>query len=123
MAEILKEILEKRMEDGYLRLLLNAFEADQTPAYLTAISQNEGHGGTGGPAVPVPATSGGLSDREIDVLLLIAERLSNKEIAERLFVAPETVKKHTANLYRKLNAHSRREAVTGAMKLGLIPRK
>jgi len=72
---------------------------------------------------PVPATSGGLSDREIDVLLLIAERLSNKEIAERMFIAPETVKKHTANLYRKLNAHGRREAVAAAMKLGLIPRK
>jgi LuxR family maltose regulon positive regulatory protein len=73
--------------------------------------------------VPVPETSGGLSDREIDVLLLIAERLSNKEIAERMFIAPETVKKHTANLYRKLNAHGRREAVAAAMKLGLIPRK
>jgi len=123
MAEMLKVILGKRMEDGYLRLLLNAFEADQTPAYLTAISQNEGRGGAGGTGVPVPATSGGLSDREIDVLLLIAERLSNKEIAERMFIAPETVKKHTANLYRKLNAHGRREAVAAAMKLGLIPRK
>lgn len=123
MAEMLKEILEKRMDDGYLRLLLNAFEADQTPAYLTAIFQNEGRGGAGGPAVPAPAASGGLSDRELDVLLLIAERLSNKEIAEKLFVASETVKKHTANLYRKLNAHGRREAVAAAMKLGLIPRK
>jgi ATP/maltotriose-dependent transcriptional regulator MalT len=63
------------------------------------------------------------SNREIDVLLLLAERLSNKEIAERFFVSPDTVKKHTINIYRKLGVNDRRQAVVTARTLGILPLK
>ena len=65
-----------------------------------------------------PATT--LTNREIDVLLLLAERLSDKDIAERLVLAPVTAKKHTLNIYRKLGVHNRRAAVQQARRLGLI---
>ena len=48
-----------------------------------------------------------LTDREMDVLRLIATGLSNKQIAGQLFISEETVKVHIRNLLRKLNDHSR----------------
>jgi len=56
-----------------------------------------------------------LSNRELDVLELLTQRLSNKEIAGRLNVSPETIKKHARNLYQKLAVHGRREAVAKAV--------
>ena len=61
-----------------------------------------------------------LSNREIDVLTLLAERLTDKEIAERLVLSPVTVKKHTQRIYRKLGVDNRRVAVAQARRLGLI---
>jgi len=61
-----------------------------------------------------------LTNREIDVLALLAERLTDKEIAERLMLSPVTVKKHTQRIYRKLGVDNRRAAVAQARRLGLI---
>ena len=61
-----------------------------------------------------------LSNREIDILSLLADRLSNKEIADNLSISPETVKKHALNIYQKLHVNSRREAVITATKRGII---
>jgi len=61
-----------------------------------------------------------LTSREADVLRLLDERLSNKEIARELMIAPATVKKHTVTLYEKLNVHGRREAVAKARALGYV---
>jgi LuxR family maltose regulon positive regulatory protein len=61
-----------------------------------------------------------LTNREIDVLLLLAERLSDKEIAARLVLAPATVRKHTMNIYGKLGVDNRRAAVAQARRVGLI---
>ncbi len=55
-----------------------------------------------------------LTNREIEILPLLEQRLRNKEIAEKLFISPETVKRHTINIYGKLDVHSRREAVDRA---------
>jgi LuxR family transcriptional regulator, maltose regulon positive regulatory protein len=61
-----------------------------------------------------------LTNREIGVLTLPAERLTDKEIAERLVLSPVTVKKHTQRISRKLGVDSRRAAVAQARRLGLI---
>lgn len=61
-----------------------------------------------------------LTKREIEILTLLAQRLSNREIAEKLFISLGTVKLHTINIYKKLDVHSRREAVAKANELGLL---
>jgi len=62
-----------------------------------------------------------LSWRELEVLELLGEHLSNKEIAERLYLSPLTVKRHTISVYRKLQVTGRRQAVTRALSLQLLP--
>ncbi|MCB0238207.1 MAG: helix-turn-helix transcriptional regulator, partial [Anaerolineae bacterium] len=52
-----------------------------------------------------------LTAREMEVLELLAGRLSAKEIANRLFISDRTVKRHAANIYQKLGVHSRNEAI------------
>jgi ATP/maltotriose-dependent transcriptional regulator MalT len=61
-----------------------------------------------------------LTYREMDVLALLCERLTNKEIAYKLGVSPETVRQHTVNLYRKLCVTGRRQAIVQAQALGLM---
>jgi LuxR family transcriptional regulator, maltose regulon positive regulatory protein len=62
-----------------------------------------------------------LSDRELDVLRLIAEGLTSQEIGEKLFISPHTAKSHSRNLFAKLEVHSRTAAVNKARGLGLLP--
>lgn len=61
-----------------------------------------------------------LTEREMEVLTLLAERLSNKEISNILVISPETVKRHSSNIYQKLQVKNRRQAVAKAHKLGLL---
>jgi two-component system response regulator DesR len=61
-----------------------------------------------------------LTERERDVLDLIASGSTNREIAERLYLSPHTVKEHTSVLYRKLRARNRAEAVQRAQRIGLL---
>ncbi len=63
----------------------------------------------------------GLTPRELEILALIAEGLSNREISERLYVSENTVKTHSANLFTKLNARRRTQAVQIAKEAGVIP--
>jgi DNA-binding NarL/FixJ family response regulator len=60
-----------------------------------------------------------LTDREREILGLIAEGATNREIAEALFLSPHTIKEHTSTLYRKLGARNRADAVQRAQRLGL----
>ena len=60
------------------------------------------------------------SDREREVLELIAEGLTNPEIAARLYLSLNTVKTHTRNIYGKLGVHNRTQAVTQARTSGLL---
>jgi two-component system response regulator DesR len=61
-----------------------------------------------------------LSEREREVLDLIAAGSTNREIAEQLFLSPHTVKEHTSTVYRKLQARNRAEAVQRAQRVGLL---
>ena len=67
---------------------------------------------------PLP-TAGALSRRENDILKLIGDGLSNKEIARDLAIAPETVKSHVKHIFTKLNVERRAQAVSRAQNLGL----
>jgi NarL family two-component system response regulator LiaR len=80
--------------------------------------------------VPAPATfvqnverleALGITRRELEILELIADGLSNREIAERIFVSENTVKTHSSRLFDKLSARRRTQAVQIGKQLGLIP--
>jgi len=82
------------------------------------------------PAPPTPATfevdrarldAFGITPRELEILVLIAEGLSNREIAARLFVSENTVKTHSSRLFEKLDARRRTQAVQIAKAAGLLP--
>ena len=63
----------------------------------------------------------GLSKRELEVLQLIAEGLSNQEIAARLFVSLNTIKTHSSRIFEKLDVKRRTQAIEKAKRLNLIP--
>jgi len=82
--------------------------------------------------VPVPVTQAftlneerlknlGITRRELEILELIAKGLSNREIADKLFVSENTVKTHSSRLFNKLSARLRTQAVQIGKEMGLIP--
>jgi DNA-binding NarL/FixJ family response regulator len=70
---------------------------------------------------PKALASLGISPRELTVLQEIAAGRSNKEIAQRLNVSPNTVKTHVAQLFEKLGAKRRTDAIAKARELGIVP--
>jgi DNA-binding CsgD family transcriptional regulator len=71
-------------------------------------------------AVPATVEGAGLSPREREILALLAEGLSNKELARSLSVSENTVKTHLANLYAKLGVGRRTQALAVAQRLGVL---
>jgi LuxR family maltose regulon positive regulatory protein len=70
-----------------------------------------------GPSSPLVEA---LTPRELEVLALLARHLTNKEIAEKLVISPETVKTHTLSIYRKLDVGKRQQAVARAKERGML---
>jgi LuxR family maltose regulon positive regulatory protein len=122
MAELLAALLEKTPETPYLQGLLDAFAAERQSERHASESSQEGQGRRFAPA-PDETLPDGLSDRELDVLMLLQERLTNKEIAQQLFVSAETVKTHVSKIIQKLQVKNRRQAVDAARKLNLLPER
>jgi DNA-binding CsgD family transcriptional regulator/tetratricopeptide (TPR) repeat protein len=71
------------------------------------------------PVAPLEPTPAGLTDREVDVLRLVASGRSNKEIAAELVVSVHTIERHLANIYRKIDARTRVDATGFALRHGL----
>jgi LuxR family maltose regulon positive regulatory protein len=101
-----------------------------TPAYVAQLLEafDEEHARRGGLEAPTSTPSGQtpsplvelLSERELEILQLVAEGLSNQEIADACFIAVSTVKSHLNHAFGKLNAKSRTQAVAQAKELGLL---
>ncbi|MEJ2349364.1 MAG: response regulator transcription factor [Anaerolineales bacterium] len=92
----------------YARKLLDAFGEIGKPAAPRSVSEAAG-------------LVEQLTPREMEVLELLAVGDSNQTIADKLFITVRTVKKHTSNIYGKLNVDSRTQAVARARQLGLLP--
>ncbi len=114
---ILKRLEKRSPNNEYIQRILSTFMEDQR----IKTSSNNQLLSAPGSAQNYPAANDLLTAREMDVLILLREPLSNKEIASKLYLSPSTVKRHTINLYGKLGVHSRREAVATAIKLGIFP--
>lgn len=106
VARLLYQALERKIVPEYAGRLLAAF-----PGEARRKTERRQQGDLLEP----------LSDRERDVLSLIAQGLTNQEIADRLFLSLATIKWHTSNIYGKLGVGNRTEAVARAHLLGLLP--
>ena len=104
MARLLAELPVQGKGPGYVARLLAAFAAEQAKI-----------AGNTAAALVDP-----LSERELEVLRLIADGLSNRGIGERLFLAVDTVKGHNRRIFEKLQVQRRTEAVARARELGLL---
>jgi HD-GYP domain-containing protein (c-di-GMP phosphodiesterase class II) len=87
-------------------------DADAVACVLAAVGRRPAPSPAGWPAE--------LTDREVEVLRLIARGRSNREVAERLFISPKTVGRHVENLYRKIGVSSRAAAAVFAMENRLL---
>ena len=107
----------------------NEFNGSYVDAIITALDDEKtGLSGTVStpqtPSSPVSAASNlatTLTQREIDIIDLLKGRLSNQEIADTLFISPETVKRHLYNIYKKLSVKNRREASAKIAALNILP--
>lgn len=104
MVAPLKHLYLQGHHSTFLQQVLDAFPASK-PAPNTALP---------------PSLIESLTERETEVLSLLAQRLSNKEIAQIMVISPETVKRHTVNIYQKLQVKGRRQAVAKGYSLGLL---
>jgi len=100
--------------EDYVRGLLDAFQHEREVQRSRAAER------VSPPPSPAEALIDPLTERELEVLRLLAEGLSNKEMADRLVVAPSTVKQHLKNVYGKLDVHSRTQAVARGRELDLL---
>jgi LuxR family maltose regulon positive regulatory protein len=108
MAQLLSEAAGHGIMPDYTTRLLAAFEAEEQK------SEDEPH------LPPAQSLIEPLSHRELEVLRLIAQGLSNRQISQRLFLALSTVKGHNRIIFSKLMVGSRTEAVARARELGLL---
>jgi LuxR family transcriptional regulator, maltose regulon positive regulatory protein len=109
MAQLLSEAEAIGMMPDSIGKLLAVLEAEE--------QKREGTSSLPPPAQPLIEP---LSRRELEVLHLIAQGLSNQEMCERLFLALDTVKGHNRNIFDKLQVQRRTEAVARARALGLL---
>ena len=111
MAVLLTRLSGQVVTTSYLRRVLQAFSPavldghDLIPSTLRTTSQA---------SLVEP-----LTDRELEVLELLAHRLSAKEIAQYLVISELTAKRHRVNIYQKLGVHSRQQAIRKALELGI----
>jgi LuxR family transcriptional regulator, maltose regulon positive regulatory protein len=109
MARLISETSARRITPDYCGKLLGAFPGLAVKSPGQSTNQN-----------PQAQMVEPLSQNELIILRLIAQGLSNNEIAERLFLALSTVKGHNRNLFDKLQVQNRTEAVARARELGLL---
>ena len=110
MARLIHEALSRGVAPDYARRLLAAFSMGGSE-----------QGDRSKPRMPESEWCEPLSERELEVLRLIAEGLTNQEIAGRLYLSLNTVKVHTRNIYSKLGAHHRADAIAKARAWGILP--
>jgi LuxR family maltose regulon positive regulatory protein len=124
MADLLKNLQKKEVAVSYVKKILAAF-SDSEPIASAQTPSSDLQAESPLPSAVSPSTGAQplvepLTNRELDILELLAQRLQNKEIADKLFITAETVKGHLKNIYQKLGVGNRRQAVEEAKKIGIV---
>jgi LuxR family maltose regulon positive regulatory protein len=109
MARLLYGALAHGIAPDYVRRLLAAFP----------VAEPEQSGPAGNISLESSMIEP-LSERELEVLALLAQGLTNRQVASRLYLALNTVKAHARNIYGKLDVHNRTQAVARARALGIL---
>ncbi|MFC1852965.1 LuxR C-terminal-related transcriptional regulator [candidate division CSSED10-310 bacterium] len=109
ICKLLKQIKPAPASTSYVNAIIEAFDTSRRPSEATSES-----------LLGCPELREQLTARERDVLTLIASGLSNRDLADKLFISLNTVKVHLKNIYRKLDVSSRTQAVARASELNLI---
>jgi LuxR family maltose regulon positive regulatory protein len=113
MADLLRRLPTRDTAPDHLAAVLAALESGPPGSAPHVIGRQTGK------VLPLPLTEP-LTERELDVLRLMALGQSNPEIASTLYVEVNTVKTHVKSLYGKLGVHSRVQAAQRARELGLL---
>ena len=117
MVEMLKHMRTKNIAKGFISLILTAFEKYEQRTAPAGSSPHAAVSPASGNTPPAQK----LSRREREVLAYLAEGLSNREIASRLFISSMTTKKHLYNIYKKLDVNTRTGALNRARELDILP--
>ena len=125
MADLLRMLAKHNVSVGYIGKIMAVFREEAQGLELIAADKESSLSGATASTLPdrpaIQPLVEPLTKRELDVLEMLEKRLSNKEIAAKLFISPKTVKKHLDNIYGKLNVNSRLQAVEKAVALGILP--
>lgn len=123
MAEMLERLDEQEERAGFVKRVLTAFAVSGAPAPPPdRLEEPTPAEGAAPSRAPSPKALDDLTDRELDVLELLAQRLQNKEIAAQLCISTHTVNYHLKHIYDKLGVQSRRQAVEQALERGILDR-
>jgi LuxR family maltose regulon positive regulatory protein len=139
MADLLNRLRDRKNESRFIERILSVLTGEEAgiqlaPELSSHPETNDSVDASGRPAAGSEAPprrqasaanqavkSESLTNREIEVLELLGQRFYNREIAEQLGIALDTVKNHLKNIYKKLRVNGRREAEAKARELGILP--
>ena len=114
MQTMIKKLYYNKPDDVYLEQLFNEFNREQDRLNKMPHEENN---------ILQTSQAAGIqkiTKRELNLLQLVAQGYQNKEIAEELYLAPDTIKKALYHLYKKLEVNNRTSAISKAVKMGLI---
>jgi LuxR family maltose regulon positive regulatory protein len=130
----LKRALHLAEPEGYLRIFIDegkamielltsmseSHEGEELKEYIRKLLSASEMQGENAPVSPTQPLIDPLSQRELEVLRLVEQGLSNDQISKKLFLSVNTVKGHNLRIFNKLQAKNRTEAVARARELGLL---
>jgi LuxR family maltose regulon positive regulatory protein len=122
MANLLRHVARKGTGSTYVHQILAAWQRSMISSRSKAMAEPAASGVSLSAAASRPRSPliESLTEREMEVLVLLEQKLTNKQIAQRLVIALPTVKRHTSSIYAKPNVRNRTEAVSLAQDLAIL---